>query len=114
MGYIIECLQYILVDYKRNNNSNITILQDEGNDGNRHFDSESIIIFVYEWLSSITKCGRFSLNALFLSDDHKKALHFLFDEMIFKDKEQGYDISDGIMTGNDINLLKKEFSILLS
>merc|ERR1712129_187744 len=66
MGDIIESLQHLAVSTQ---NNKIEVHQSANS---LKSDEDSIqIVFVYEWLYTMTQCERFSLNVLFLSDTQK-------------------------------------------
>ena len=92
LSSIVECLEYILSNYK-NNNDDV-------------FDStKSISSFLYDWLCALTECGRFSIIVLFLSARQKKILSFLLDELTCFD----YDLT--VYDIDDIAVLRKKFAL---
>ena len=121
MFCIIESLDCLLLKHKNiSDYSNHMFLEEEkGNmETSLMFYSRSILSFVYDWIAMLPKCGRFSMNVLFLQEKHKSILSFLFNEIGCNDSDhQAFDninssmMTEGVWLADAIKALRKEFSL---
>mmetsp|Transcript_28863 Transcript_28863/g.33543 ORF Transcript_28863/g.33543 Transcript_28863/m.33543 type:complete len:418 (-) Transcript_28863:163-1416(-) len=111
MGAIIKAMEYFLSSCLLFDNDNdIDNVVDDDDIDKRSVKSDNsnrkkyLLFFIYRWISSLTKCGRFSLSSEFITKDERKCLSSILDILESNCKlyntDNGNDDCDGIASNN--------------